>query len=192
MFIPTLTALWQYSTCRNRAERTTSPLIAMIFRSQVSRSLSTFGIGLITLTETTCHCHYCSKPIYEISRKSISKWRSPAIVNIVGSHIERQKYTVGKCVAIYELWLRYLKPQPIYYDLKIVSIVLLSLNFTLSSQKLKFLTFVILNICAKFHKNRFCTFREITKASLMNESRTSQQSNQPTNQQTRVITIPSW
>jgi len=69
------------------------------------------------------------------------------------------------------------------YDLKIFSTAALTLNYDLDPRKLIMRIgklAQILDICAKFRENRTCSCREIT-ASL---------TNQQTNKQTRVITIP--
>jgi len=68
-------------------------------------------------------------------------------------------------------WQRCVEPRPSYCDLKIFS-TSVKLSFDLYLPKVKsVLTFVMLNICAKFHENRICSFQEIT----------SEQTNQTTN-----------
>jgi len=69
--------------------------------------------------------------------------------------------------------------------------VFMTFKFDPDISKVKFLAFVTQNICTKFHEHWTCSFLEIT-TSITNKqmNQPTNLMNEPTNQQTRVITIP--
>ena len=93
----------------------------------------------------------------------------------------------------------YLKPQPSYYEWKIFTTAVLTLNFDLDLSEVNSDIWYIhtLNIGAKFRENRSCTFRKITTSVIYettNELRINERTNQLTRQptKTRSITVPCF